>query len=45
MRYLFLDPCPDDSGHLVAIDVNYWLRNLNFLEACKRSLLDLAEHF
>ena len=28
---LFLDELPDDAGHLIAVHVNDWVRNLDFL--------------
>ena len=27
--YLVFNPFPNDSGHLVSIDINDWLSNLN----------------
>jgi len=37
--YSVLDPLPDDAGHLVSVDVDDWVGDLDLLEGGKSSLL------
>jgi len=36
--YLFLDPLPDDAGHLISVELDNGLSNLNLAE-CRESTL------
>ena len=42
--YLFLDPFPNDFGHLITIDVNDRILNLDFSESPKASFLNVIKH-
>jgi hypothetical protein len=43
---LFFNPCPDDFGHFVTVDVDDFLGNLNFFEGGgERALLEFLQHF
>jgi hypothetical protein len=38
LTYLFLDPLPDDAGHLITIELNNWVGNLDLAEGGESSL-------
>ncbi len=45
VSYLLFDPLPDDSGHFVAVNVDYNAGNFDFFEGGERAHLYLSEHF
>lgn len=42
--YLFLNPLPDDAGHLITIKLNDGLSNLDLGEGSEMSLSNLGQH-
>lgn len=42
--YLILNPFPNDFGHLITIDVNDRILNLDFSETPKASFLNVRKH-
>ena len=45
IAYLLLNPSPDDTGHLIAVNVDDGLAAFNFFERCELTLANLCEHF